>query len=95
MSFPILRKIAIKATLEKSYKTITHLLCLWHIIQSFSKYFNFLHAMNHGALKNQNFRASVYRESRRVPKNLWDNSKLINWEKILERISLFGRNVEN
>jgi len=45
--------LSIKATLEKSYKTITHLLCLWHIIQSFSKYFNFLHAMNHGALKTK------------------------------------------
>jgi len=42
---------SITAVIEKNYKSIIHLLCLWHIIQNFSKNFNFLLAMNHNTIK--------------------------------------------
>ena len=44
--------LAVEAVMNKFYKPVKHLLCLWHITQSLSKYYNFLIAMNYQSLKD-------------------------------------------
>ena len=44
--------LALTAVIQENYKNVFHLLCLWHIIQNFSKNFNFLIAMNHNKIKS-------------------------------------------
>jgi len=45
--------LAMESVIDKNYQSITHLLCLWHIIQSFTKHFSFLTSLNCSTLKNQ------------------------------------------
>ena len=44
---------AMEAVLNKDYPSITHLLCQWHIIQSFNKNFSYLGSLNYGDLKKK------------------------------------------
>ena len=45
--------LAIEAVMKAEYNDITHLLCKWHVAQSFLKNFSYLSANNCGSLKNK------------------------------------------
>jgi len=45
--------LALEAALNTQYQDVKHILCQWHIDQSFSKNFSYLTSMNYGALKEK------------------------------------------
>ena len=78
---------SIETVINSNYKNITHLLCKWHVLQSFNKNFSYLVSMNCGNLKNKIFSLSYIESKEEFQKTYSEVQNSLEEKKFVKSIN--------